>query len=60
MKPSLIVHGGAWSIPDEFVEECRAGCRSALAAGWEILVRGGAAIDAVEAAIVALENDPIF
>ena len=60
LKPSLIVHGGAWSIPDEFVEECRAGCRSALAAGWEILARGGAAIDAVEAAIVALENDPIF
>ncbi len=60
MKPSLIVHGGAWSIPDEFVEGCRAGCRRALAAGWEILARGGAAIDAVEAAIVVLENDPIF
>jgi len=29
-------------------EECRAGCRSALAAGWEILARGGAAIDAVK------------
>jgi len=60
MKPSLILHGGAWSIPDEFVEECRAGCRRALAAGWEILARGGAAIDAVEAAIVVLEDDPTF
>ena len=60
MKPSLIVHGGAWAIPDQFVEDCRAGCRSALEAGWQILARGGSALDAVEAAIVALEDDPIF
>jgi len=60
MKPSLIVHGGAWNIPDESVEACRAGCRKALEAGWEILERGGTALDAVEAAIVVLEDDPIF
>jgi beta-aspartyl-peptidase (threonine type) len=60
MKPSLIVHGGAWAIPDEFVEGCRAGCRRALEVGWEILSRGGAALDAVEAAIVVLEDDPVF
>ncbi|MBI3669819.1 MAG: isoaspartyl peptidase/L-asparaginase [Acidobacteria bacterium] len=60
MKPSLIVHGGAWAIPDEFVEDCRAGCRRALEAGWEILARGGSALDAVEAAIVVLEDDPVF
>ncbi len=60
MKPSLIVHGGAWNIPDEFVEACRDGCRKALEAGWEILERGGTALDAVEAAIVVLEDDPIF
>jgi beta-aspartyl-peptidase (threonine type) len=60
MKPSLIVHGGAWAIPDEFVEGCRAGCRRALEAGWKILSRGGAALDAVEAAIVVLEDDPVF
>ncbi|MFY9585261.1 MAG: isoaspartyl peptidase/L-asparaginase [Candidatus Acidiferrales bacterium] len=60
MKPSLIVHGGAWNIPDESVEACRAGCRKALEAGWEILARGGTALDAVEAAIVVLEDDPIF
>ena len=59
-KPSLIVHGGAWKIPDEWVEDCRAGCRRALEAGWEILARGGAALDAVEAAIVVLEDDPRF
>ena len=60
MKPSLIVHGGAWNIPDESVEACRAGCRKALEAGWEILERGGTALDAVEAAIVVLEDDPVF
>ena len=59
-KPSLIVHGGVWSSPDGPVEECRAGCLHALEAGWAVLSRGGAAIDAVEAAIVAMENDPIF
>jgi beta-aspartyl-peptidase (threonine type) len=60
MKPSLIVHGGAWEIPEQSLEACRAGCHRALEAGWPILDRGGSAADAVEAAIVALEDDPIF
>ncbi|HYL46579.1 MAG TPA: isoaspartyl peptidase/L-asparaginase [Candidatus Limnocylindrales bacterium] len=60
MKPSLIVHGGAWNIPDEAVEDCRAGIRAALDAGWKILSSNGAAIDAVQAAIVSLEDDPTF
>ncbi len=60
MKPSLIVHGGAWNIPDPAVEDCRAGCRRALEAGWMILERGGTALDTVEASIVVLEEDPTF
>lgn len=56
----MIVHGGAWSIPDQAVAACQAGCRRALEAGWAILQRGGAAVEAVEAAIVVLEEDPIF
>jgi L-asparaginase / beta-aspartyl-peptidase len=60
LKPSLIVHGGAWNIPDIAVEDCRAGCRRALEAGWAILMRGGSALDAIEAAIVILEDDPVF
>jgi beta-aspartyl-peptidase (threonine type) len=59
-KPSLILHGGAWSSPDGPVEESRAGCLHALEAGWAVLSRGGAAIDALEAVIVAMENDPTF
>jgi beta-aspartyl-peptidase (threonine type) len=60
LKPSLIIHGGAWSIPDEAVEDCRSGIRRALESGWKILDAGGAAIDAVQAAIVILEDDPAF
>lgn len=57
---SLIVHGGAWDIPPAAVPDCRAGIRHALEAGREVLARGGAAMDAVEAAIVVLEDDVTF
>ncbi len=60
MQPSLIVHGGAWNIPDSAVADCRAGCRNSLETGWKILSSGGSAMDAVEAAIVVLEEDPTF
>jgi L-asparaginase / beta-aspartyl-peptidase len=60
MKPSLIVHGGAWDIPDEAVDACKAGCERALATGWSILNNGGSALDAVEAAVIVLEDDPVF
>lgn len=60
MQPSLIVHGGAWKIPDEAVADCREGCRRGLEAGWKILSRGGSAMEAVEASIVVLEDDPTF
>jgi L-asparaginase / beta-aspartyl-peptidase len=60
VKPSLIVHGGAWDIPDDAVEACQSGCQRALTAGWSILSAGGSALDAVEAAMVVLENDAVF
>ena len=60
MKPSLIVHGGAWDIPDEAVRACNEGCRNALGAGWSILASGGSALEAVEAAVIALEDHPVF
>jgi len=60
MKASLIVHGGAWDIPDESVDACKAGCERALAAGWSLLSSGGSALDAVVAAVVVLEDDPVF
>lgn len=60
MVPSLIVHGGAWDIPDDAVEACKAGCRRAIEAGWSILNAGGHSLDAIEAAITILEDDPAF
>jgi beta-aspartyl-peptidase (threonine type) len=56
--PSIIVHGGAGDYdPDERQER---GVTAAVSAGWEILSAGGSATDAVEAAIVVMEDDPIF
>jgi beta-aspartyl-peptidase (threonine type) len=60
MTPALIVHGGAWDIPEDAVEACKSGCNRALTAGWSILSRGGSALDAIEAAIMVLEDDPVF
>jgi beta-aspartyl-peptidase (threonine type) len=58
--PTLLVHGGAWAIPADAAAAHEAGVRHALEAGHEILARGGAAIDAVEAAVAILEEDPTF
>jgi L-asparaginase / beta-aspartyl-peptidase len=58
--PTLVVHGGAWSIPEEAREAHRAGCAAACAEGRDVLLRGGSALDAVEAAILLLEDDPTF
>src|SRR6202021_1771531 len=60
MKPALIVHGGAWDIPDAAVPACKSGCKRALTAGWHILEAGGSALDAIEAVVVILEDDPVF
>ena len=60
MKPALIVHGGAWDIPDAAIPACKSGCEGALAAGWRILEAGGSALDAIEAAVVILEDDAVF
>jgi L-asparaginase / beta-aspartyl-peptidase len=60
MIPALIVHGGAWDIPDEAIDACKSGCQRALAAGWATLSCGGSAVDAIEAAIMVLEDDPVF
>jgi beta-aspartyl-peptidase (threonine type) len=55
-----VVHGGAWAIPDDMVEAHTRGVEAALARGWHILEGGGTALDAVEAAIVSMEDDETF
>ena len=58
--PVLLVHGGAWAIPAADAPAHEAGVRSALQTGFQVLSRGGSALDAVEAAVVVLENDSAF
>jgi len=60
VRPALIVHGGAGSRPTELSAAQCAGCTAAVEAGWQILRRGGGAVDAVCAAVVSLENDAAF
>lgn len=59
-EPTLLVHGGAWAIPKDAEAAHEAGVRAALEAGYAVLARGGAAVDAVEAAVVVLEDDATF
>ena len=59
-SPTLLIHGGAWAIPAEMTEAHETGVRRALEAGFEILSRAGSALDAVEAAVTILEDDPAF
>src|SRR6202043_1092642 len=59
-NPVLVVHGGAWAIPDDMVEAHLNGVRNAAAAGWRALEHGGSALDAVEEAVVVLEDDETF
>jgi len=44
MKPSIIVHGGAWDIPDGLVEAHLKGCEAAAEKGYDELVRGESAV----------------
>jgi L-asparaginase / beta-aspartyl-peptidase len=58
--PILVVHGGAWAIPDDMVEAHLNGVRNAMSAGWRLLQAGGSALDAVEEAVVIMEDDETF
>jgi len=58
--PTIIVHGGAGLVDLARLPGCQKGCARAAGAGWAILDGGGSALDAVEAAVRALEDDPEF
>lgn len=58
--PVLVVHGGAWAIPDDMVHAHLDGVSNAINAGWRALESGGLALDAVEAAVAVMEDDEAF
>lgn len=57
---AIIVHGGAWDIPDDLVEAHLEGCRKAAETGWTVLTNRGTALDAVEGAVQTMEDSPNF
>ncbi len=62
---AIAVHGGAGTRDESESsrvrsEHCRSGLTAALARGQGILEAGGSALDAVEAAVIVLEDDPLF
>jgi len=57
---AIIVHGGAGTIKkEERIPKVLDGVKEAILAGWKELKRGSA-LDAVEEAVKALEDNPIF
>ena len=64
-RPMLVIHGGAGTITrssmtPEREKEYRAALEASLRAGHAVLARGGSSVDAVEAAIRILEDNPLF
>ncbi len=61
----LAIHGGAGTIlrssmTAELQQQYEQGLQDALQAGYGVLQSGGSAVDAVQAAVVSLENFPLF
>jgi beta-aspartyl-peptidase (threonine type) len=62
---SIVVHGGAGvieraSLTPEVEAQYRAAMQRALTTGGGVLDRGGSSLDAVEAVIREMEDDPLF
>lgn len=58
VMPVLIIDGGAGALLYE--DEHRKGIYDALQVGWQVLAKGGKALDAVITAITNMENNPSF
>src|ERR1700721_2610854 len=64
-KGSIVVHGGAGvierkSMPPETEAEYRAAMKTAIETGAAVLAKGGTSLDAVQATIQYLEDNPLF
>lgn len=60
MAAVIVVHGGAWAIPDELAKASVDGVKAAAQEGFSVLEGGGNALDAVESAVRAMENNNVF
>jgi beta-aspartyl-peptidase (threonine type) len=64
-KPVIVVHGGAGTIlksqmTPELEKRYTDAVEEALKKGYEILNSGGTSVDAVQAAVMVLEDNPLF
>lgn len=60
MPAVIVVHGGAWAIPNNLAQDSVNGVKAAAREGMSVLKRGGNAVDAVEGAVRTLENNCVF
>ncbi len=54
----ILVHGGAWDIPEDRREEARLACATAADAGHALLAAGGDALAAALLAVRSMEDAP--
>jgi len=59
-KPVIVVHGGAGAWQPERHQAGITGVKTAAKTGYSILKTGGSALDAVEAAVRSMEDNPVF
>ncbi|KAI8322451.1 peptidase T2, asparaginase 2 [Martensiomyces pterosporus] len=64
-RPTIVIHGGAGTIRKEKMtpseeKDLRLGLYRATEQGYAVLMKGGSALDAVEAAVRSLEDNPLF
>jgi L-asparaginase / beta-aspartyl-peptidase len=58
--PALIVHGGCGAVSADEISLRTEACERAADVGWGVLQRGGSALDAVEASVCCLEDEPVL
>jgi len=58
--PAIVVHGGAWDIPDDVLVDHRKGLREAMAAGRDAMASGSTALDIATRVVATLEENGAF
>ncbi len=59
-KPAIVVHGGAGEWSRERHKGGLLGAKRATESGFEVLKHGGSSLDAVESAVMSMEENEVF